>query len=104
MQALFALNIAAFLPIYPPSYWGRSCGGAETVRSVGAAIGAHTTQDKEPKYGLAVTGMVHPDHILTKGGARPGDRLIAKAVGYGTIDRTGAIWWSRLIWMRPLRA
>jgi selenide, water dikinase len=57
------------------------------VRSVGAAVaGGHTIQDKEPKYGLAVTGMVHPDRILTKGGAHPGDQLvITKPLGTGTI-------------------
>ena len=62
-------------------------GGAEVVRSVGAAIaGGHTIQDKEPKYGLVVTGMVHPQRILTKGGAQPGDQLmLTKPLGAGTI-------------------
>ena len=42
--------------------------------------------DKEPKYGLSVTGLVHPDHIVTKGGARIGDRLIlTKPLGVGVI-------------------
>jgi selenide, water dikinase len=87
-EVLFALNIAAFPPDLPAGLLGEIMrGGAETVRSVGAAIaGGHTIQDKEPKYGLAVTGMVHPDHILTKGGARPGDRLVlTKPLGSGTI-------------------
>src|SRR5437868_6108233 len=44
-------------------------GGADIVAQAGAVIaGGHSVTDKEPKYGLAVTGMVHPDHILTKGG------------------------------------
>jgi selenide, water dikinase len=87
-EVLFALNIAAFPPNLPAEILGEILrGGAEMVRSAGAAIaGGHTIQDKEPKYGLAVTGMVHPDHILTKGGARPGDRLIlTKPLGVGTI-------------------
>ena len=87
-EVLFALNIAAFPPDLPATLLGEILrGGAETVRSVGAAIaGGHTIQDKEPKYGLAVTGMVHPDHVLTKGGARPGDRLVlTKPLGTGTI-------------------
>jgi selenide,water dikinase len=87
-EVLFALNIAAFPPNLPAELLGEILrGGAETVRSAGAAIaGGHTIQDKEPKYGLAVTGMVHPDHILTKGGARPGDRLVlTKPLGTGTI-------------------
>jgi selenide,water dikinase len=87
-EVLFALNIAAFPPDLPTEMLGEILrGGAEMVRSAGAAIaGGHTIQDKEPKYGLAVTGMVHPNHILTKGGARPGDRLVlTKPLGTGTI-------------------
>ncbi len=87
-EVLFALNIAAFPPDLPPSMLAEVLrGGAEVVRSVGAAIaGGHTIQDKEPKYGLVVTGMVHPDHILTKGGAQPGDHLLlTKPLGVGTI-------------------
>lgn len=87
-QVLFALNIAAFPPNLPASILTEILrGGADVVRSVGAAIaGGHTIQDKEPKYGLAVTGIVHPDRILTKGGARPGDLLIlTKQLGTGVI-------------------
>ena len=87
-EVLFALNIAAFPPDLPAALLSEILrGGADVVRSVGAAIaGGHTIQDKEPKYGLAVTGIVHPDRILTKGGARPGDRLVlTKALGTGTI-------------------
>jgi selenide,water dikinase len=87
-EVLFALNIAAFPPDLPAELLGEILrGGAETVRSVGAAIaGGHTIQDKEPKYGLVVTGMAHPDRILTKGGARPGDVLVlTKPLGTGTI-------------------
>jgi len=85
---LFALNIAALPPDLPTDMMAEILrGGADVVRSVGAAIaGGHTIQDKEPKYGLAVTGLVHPDRILTKGGARPGDHLIlTKPLGTGTI-------------------
>ncbi len=62
-------------------------GGAEKVREAGAVIaGGHTVTDKEPKYGLAVTGRVHPDLILTKGGALPGDVLVlTKPLGTGVI-------------------
>jgi selenide,water dikinase len=87
-EVLFALNVAAFPPDLPAEILGQILrGGAEMVRSAGAAIaGGHTIQDKEPKYGLAVTGVVHPDHILTKGGAKPGDWLIlTKPLGTGTI-------------------
>ena len=87
-EVLFALNIAAFPPDLPTDMMAEILrGGADVVRSVGAAIaGGHTIQDKEPKYGLAVTGLVHPDRILTKGGARPGDALVlTKPLGTGTI-------------------
>jgi len=87
-EVVFALNIAAFPPDLPAAILADILrGGADVVRSVGAAIaGGHSIQDKEPKYGLAVTGMVHPERILTKGGARPGDALIlTKPLGTGTI-------------------
>ena len=87
-EVLFALNIAALPSDLPTDMMAEILrGGADVVRSVGAAIaGGHTIQDKEPKYGLAVTGIVHPDRILTKGGARPGDALVlTKPLGTGTI-------------------
>ena len=87
-DVLFALNIAAFPPDLPTDMMAEILrGGADVVHSVGAAIaGGHTIQDKEPKYGLAVTGLVRPDRILTKGGAQPGDALVlTKPLGTGTI-------------------
>src|SRR5438876_8770205 len=62
-------------------------GGSDIVAQAGAIIaGGHTVSDKEPKYGLAVTGVVHPERILTKGGAQPGDLLIlGKPIGTGLI-------------------
>jgi selenide, water dikinase len=87
-EVLFALNVAAFPPDLPPLMLAEILrGGADVVRSVGAAIaGGHTIRDKEPKYGLAVTGMGHPDRLFTKGGARPGDQLVlTKPLGTGTI-------------------
>jgi len=62
-------------------------GGAEKALEAGVVIsGGHTVADKEPKYGLSVTGRVDPSKILTKGGARVGDKLIlTKALGTGVI-------------------
>jgi selenide, water dikinase len=62
-------------------------GGAEKVCEASAVIaGGHTVTDKEPKYGLSVTGEVHPQRILTKGGAKNGDVLIlTKPLGTGVI-------------------
>jgi selenide,water dikinase len=52
----------------------------------GVIAGGHTLYDDEPKYGLAVTGTIHPGAILAKGGARPGDALVlTKALGTGII-------------------
>jgi selenide,water dikinase len=62
-------------------------GGSDIVAQAGAVIaGGHSVSDREPKYGLAVTGMVHPERIFTKGGAQPGDLLIlSKPLGTGLI-------------------
>ncbi len=87
-EPLMAINLVAF-----PDGLGMELlteilrGGAEKVREAGAAIaGGHTVTDKEPKYGLAVTGMVHPKRILTKGGIQPGDKLIlTKPLGTGVV-------------------
>jgi selenide,water dikinase len=52
----------------------------------GVVAGGHTVVDAEPKYGLCVTGRVHPERVLVKGGLRPGDRLfLSKPLGSGVI-------------------
>jgi selenide,water dikinase len=87
-RPLLALNIAAFPANLPPSLLGEVLrGAAEKVREAGAVVaGGHTIQDEEPKVGLAVVGLAHPDQLLTKAGARPGDALIlTKPLGTGTI-------------------
>jgi selenide,water dikinase len=63
-------------------------GGIDKLREAGAVLaGGHTVEDQELKYGLAVTGIVHPDRVLTKNGARPGDRLVlTKPLGTGIIN------------------
>lgn len=62
-------------------------GGYEKAYETGAIItGGHSIYDKEPKYGMAVTGFVHPDKLLTNSGAQPGDVLIyTKPVGIGVL-------------------
>lgn len=62
-------------------------GGMEILREAGVAlVGGHSVEDDEPKYGLSVTGIVHPEKIMTNSGLRPGDKLIlTKAVGTGII-------------------
>ncbi len=62
-------------------------GGYEKVYEAGAMItGGHSILDPEPKYGLAVTGFVHPDRVITNSGAKPGDvLLLTKPVGIGVL-------------------
>ena len=62
-------------------------GGLEILREAGVAlVGGHSVEDDEPKYGLSVTGLIHPDEIMTNSALRPGDKLIiTKAIGTGII-------------------
>ena len=62
-------------------------GGCDKVSEAGASIaGGHSVDDNEPKYGLAVTGVIHPDRILTNCGAKEGDGLIlTKPLGTGVL-------------------
>ena len=63
-------------------------GGLDKLREAGVAlIGGHSLEDSELKYGLSVTGFIHPDRVLTKGGLQEGDRLIlTKPWGTGIIN------------------
>ena len=62
-------------------------GGGDVAAAAGVAVvGGHSIDDREPKYGMAVTGTVHPDHILTNAGGRPGDALVlTKPVGASAV-------------------
>jgi len=87
-EVMFALAVAGF-----PREMDKAIitevfrGGAEKVAEAGGVIaGGHTVVDNEPKYGLCVTGRVHPDRVLVKGGLRPGDRLfLSKPLGTGVV-------------------
>ncbi len=88
-EVVFALNVSAFPAKMEPAIITEILrGGADKVIEAGAVIaGGHTVTDDEPKYGLAVTGTVHPERFFTKGGARPGDALVlTKPLGTGTIS------------------
>jgi selenide, water dikinase len=83
---LFALNLVAFPNGLPLEILSKIlAGGQRKVEEAGIAIlGGHSIQDPEPKYGLAVTGTVHPKRVLTNSGAKPGDVLIlTKPLGSG---------------------
>ncbi len=62
-------------------------GGLEKIKEAGAVLaGGHSVEDPEPKYGLSVTGLVHPDRFLSNKGARPGDALVlTKPLGTGIL-------------------
>jgi selenide,water dikinase len=88
-KPLTALNLVMF----PPKKLDKSVlkeilrGGNDKVIEAGASMaGGHSVDDNEPKYGLSVTGIVHPDKILTNCGAREGDILIlTKPLGTGVL-------------------
>jgi selenide,water dikinase len=86
-EPLLAINLVAFPPELPEALREVLRGGAEKVREAGVVlVGGHTIQDREPKYGLAVVGFSHPERLLTRGGARPGDLLVlTKPLGTGVI-------------------
>lgn len=87
-EVLFALQVAGFPEDQPAELLAEIFrGGADKVAEAGGVIaGGHTLIDAEPKYGLCVTGVVHPDRVLPKGGARPGDvLLLTKELGTGII-------------------
>jgi selenide,water dikinase len=107
---LVALSVAAFPEELPVELLGAILGGAdEVVRSTGAILaGGHTIRDDEPKYGLAVVGTVHPDHVWQKSTAKPGDALfLTKPLGTGLVlhghkrglvgdgERNAAVGWMR---------
>ena len=87
-EVLFALQIAAWPEDAPLAQLERVFAGAvDTMREAGAVIaGGHTVIDKEPKFGLAVTGRVDPAKILHKDGLRVGDALwLTKPIGTGVL-------------------
>ncbi len=91
-RPVMALNVVGFPnnnPDVPLSVLGEILqGGAAKALEAGIHIlGGHTVDDKEPKYGLSVTGFVHPDQIWRNVGGKPGDKLIlTKPIGTGIIS------------------
>jgi selenide,water dikinase len=89
-RPLFALNVVGFpsnrlpLSVLQEILRGAQDKAAEAGISI---VGGHTVDDTEPKYGLAVTGIVHPEKVLRNNGAKPGDALIlTKPIGVGIIS------------------
>ncbi len=87
-RVVLALNISAFPERMPPEAVAAILGAAaEVVRAAGGSVaGGHTIRSEEPIFGLAVTGLVHPDRVWTKAGAQPGDVLVlSKPIGTGIV-------------------
>ena len=86
---LTALNILGFPAGMDPDIVGAILrGGADKIAEAGAVIaGGHSVKDNELKYGLAVTGIIHPDRIIRNSGAQVGDHLIlTKPIGTGIVS------------------
>ena len=84
-----ALNIVAWPNCVNPKFLGEILkGGADKVKEAGAVLaGGHSIQDDVPKYGLSVTGLVHPDKVYKNCGAEPGDVLVlSKPLGTGIVN------------------
>lgn len=88
-EPVLALNIVCFPDCLDPAILSEILrGGQDKVSESGAILaGGHSVSDDEPKYGLSVSGFVHPDRIMTNNGAKPGDVLIlTKPIGVGVIN------------------
>lgn len=88
-KPIAALNVVCFPADLPLEIMGKILkGGADKVREAGAVlVGGHTVEDPEPKYGLAVMGLVHPQKMFTNTGARVGDFLVlTKPLGIGILN------------------
>lgn len=88
-RPLFALNLVGWnVDALPTELLGEVLAGGDDIAAEGGfvVVGGHTIDDPEPKYGMAVTGEVHPDRILTNAGLRPGqDLVLSKPLGIGVV-------------------
>lgn len=91
-RVVMAINVAAFPEHFPrPAIAAIFDAAAATVGAAGGTVaGGHTIRNPEPIFGLAVQGLVHPDRVLRKSGARPGDvLLLSKPLGTGIVLAAG---------------
>ena len=87
-RPLFALNLVGWRAELPTEILGEVLAGGQDIATEGGFVvaGGHTVDDPEPKYGMAVTGEVHPDRFLTNAGLSEGQRLIlTKPLGVGVL-------------------
>ena len=85
-KVVMAINVAAFPEHFPRQAIAAifEAAAAVVAEAGGSVAGGHTIRNPEPIFGLAVQGVVHPDRVFRKGGARPGDALVlSKPIGTG---------------------
>src|SRR5215213_5460274 len=85
-RVVLAINVAAFPEHFPRAAMATIFAAAAAVvaEAGGTVAGGHTIRNPEPVFGLAVQGLVHPDRVFRKGGARPGDVVVlSKPLGTG---------------------
>ena len=92
-RVVLAINVAAFPEHFPR--WAMAAifdaAAAVVAEAGGTVAGGHTIRNPEPVFGLAVQGLVHPDEVFRKGGARPGDAvLLSKPLGTGLVLAGGS--------------
>ncbi len=92
-RVVLAINVAAFPEHFPR--WAMAAifdaAAAVVAEAGGTVAGGHTIRNPEPVFGLAVQGLVHPDEVFRKGGARPGDVvLLSKPLGTGLVLAGGS--------------
>lgn len=86
---LLAMNIVGFPNCLDMSILGEILkGGADVIKESGALlVGGHTIEDNEPKYGLSVNGIIHPDKVYSNASSKPGDILVlTKPIGAGVLN------------------
>ncbi len=88
-QPLTVLNVACFDPdVAPPEVWAQVLKGMadKTIEAGAVVLGGHSVEDKEPKFGMAVTGIVDPTKMFANTQARPGDGIyLSKPLGTGIV-------------------
>src|SRR4051794_38811398 len=92
-RVVLALNVAAFPERMPVEAIGAifAAASATVAEAGGVVAGGHTIRSEEPIFGLAVQGLVHPDRVWAKSGARPGDVLVlSKPIGTGIVLAAGS--------------
>jgi selenide,water dikinase len=96
-RPLTCINLVAFPAgkLAPEVLHGIIAGGLSKITEAGAVLaGGHSIDDDEPKYGLSVTGIVHPDRVWTNSGVKPGDALVlTKPIGSGVLFNANLKGW-----------